>query len=87
MENTCWNTYWNSLGKYQKEYEEMRNGNHQFTKASLAVTKRYYRYYNDGDIPRGMYWYSKLKIQYILERQANEVIKKEYERYLKKGNN
>lgn len=79
------NTYWNNEGQYQKEYDEMRKAGHKFTKNSQAVCRRYYRYYNDGDIPRGMYWDRQLVIEWKLERQANEMVKKEYARFTNKN--
>lgn len=49
------NTYWNSNGECQKEYDTMikaeENGTFSFTKASEKLFHSYYRYYNDGDLP------------------------------------
>lgn len=49
------NTYWNSNGELQKEYNEMlgaeENGTFTFTKAAEKLFHSYYRYYNDGDLP------------------------------------
>ena len=57
--------------------------NDKYTKASQATARRYYRYYNDGDIPRGMRYTTVNQIERTLEVQAHEMIKKEYARFQK----
>ena len=44
-------TYWNSNGPEQAKYDEMEAAAFKYTKATLAVFRAYYRYYNDGDLP------------------------------------
>lgn len=76
-------TYWNGNGLYQKKLNEMEQAgwNEKYTKKSQATARRYYRYYNDGDIPRGMMY--EFDIERILEAQAHEMIKAEYKRFQK----
>lgn len=47
------NRYWNRTGAEQAKYDEMRAAgfDDEFTKKSLEDMHRYYRYYNDGDLP------------------------------------
>ena len=44
-------TYWNSNGPEQAKYDEMEAAAFKYTKATLAIFRAYYRYYNDGDLP------------------------------------
>jgi hypothetical protein len=45
--------YWNGNGAEQAKYNEMcaAGFDDHFTKASMEDMHRYYRYYNDGDLP------------------------------------
>ena len=47
------NAYWNGNGEEQAKYNEMEAAGWLdcMTKASEADMHRYYRYYNDGDLP------------------------------------
>lgn len=47
------NRYWNRTGAEQAKYDEMiaAGWEDRMTKASLEDMHRYYRYYNDGDLP------------------------------------
>ena len=78
-------TYWNNNGLYQKLLNEMEAAgwNEHYTKASKATARRYYRYYNDGDIPQGMRYEIEANIIRTLEAQAHEMIKFEYNRFKK----
>ena len=78
-------TYWQGNGLYQRKLNEMEEAgwNERYTKASQATARRYYRYYNDGDIPRGMQYNTVDRIERMLEGQAHEMIKKEYARFQK----
>lgn len=96
------NTYWNGNGELQNEYNEMlqaeKDGTFTFTKAALNEFHRYYRYYNDGDLPgwaRGNYGPTRYnykekcselteKGEQILESRATERIRTEWKRYTKK---
>lgn len=45
------NTYWNSNGEAQAQYEEMQAAGWEYNQITKAHMRRYYRYYNDGDAP------------------------------------
>lgn len=45
------------------------------------VFREYYRYYNDGDIPRGLNGYSDEKIELYIEQKVEEFIKKILAKY------
>lgn len=77
--------YWYNTGKYQKEYDEMLEANHEFTKKSNAIAYRYYRYYNDGDKPHGMSYESVSFIETYLEEQADKMVCYEYKRFKKEA--
>lgn len=58
------NRYWNRTGAEQAKYDEMCEAGFDdcFTQKSLNDMHRYYRYYNDGDLPgwaRGKYEWTK----------------------------
>ncbi len=76
------NTYWNGNGRYQKQLDEMEAAEWNYTKANKATARRYYRYYNDGDIPKGMAYEAKYFIEAKLEMQANRMIEAEYKRFI-----
>ena len=82
---TFTHTYWNNNGLYQKKLNEMEAAgwNKRYTKKSQATARRYYRYFNDGDIPRGMQWETVSTIERTLEASAHEMIKAEYKRFQK----
>lgn len=77
------NSYWNGNGKYQKIVDQQLNNidNLKISKTLkdkyLKVSHSYYRYYNDGDVPR----YKEFKnaanneIPYILETKIDNIIK------------
>ena len=44
-------TDWNSNGPEQAKYDEREAAAFKYTKATLAIFRAYYRYYNDGDLP------------------------------------
>lgn len=72
--------YWNGNGRYQKEYEEMRAANWETTKAYWTMSKRYYRFFNDGDLPyRGMG--NETEIANRLEADMDARIASEYKRF------
>lgn len=93
------NTYWNRSGELQSEYDRMRKaedeGTFTFTKTSLNIFHRYYRYYNDGDLPgwaRGKWeltrygrWGLELneKGEQELERRVTERLAAEWKRFNK----
>lgn len=93
------NTYWNNNGAEQEKYNEMMKADwdDEMTQASNNDMHRYYRYYNDGDLPgwaRGRYdlkvfdwqwncWKLNEKGEEELERRATEVVLREYKRYQK----
>lgn len=93
-------TYWNSKGEQQEKYTEMCKAgwiDWGTTKASQADMHRYYRYYNDGDLPgwaRGRWdlkvwsplyhqWILNTKGEQELENRATEIVLKEYKRFQK----
>lgn len=72
-------TYWNGNGRFQKEYHELNSDPaFKWTKAEENAKYRYYRYFNDGDLPQGAYLASKGEIQMYLEIQATIAIAKGY---------
>lgn len=77
-------TYWNSNGRFQKEYEELEVAEgFKWTKSEENAKYRYHRYFNDGDLPQGAYFASKEEVQSYLEIQATIAIAKAYCRYNK----
>lgn len=46
------NKYWNGNGEAQELYKEMVDNHFKFSKTAEKLFHSYYRYYNDGDIPR-----------------------------------
>lgn len=93
IEDFMKHTYWEHNGEYEKEYEELikaadHSSDFQFSKRAQSVMFQYYRFYNDWDLP---YWvsviptsaYEQLEIQKKLEAKVNEVIIKEYNRFVK----
>ena len=44
-------SYCNSNGEAQALYDEMQAAAFKYTKATEALFRSYYRYYNDGDLP------------------------------------
>lgn len=93
------NTYWNSNGAEQAKYDEMMaaDWDDMMTQAAKADMHRYYRYYNDGDMPgwargcwdlkvwSGLYgqWVLNAKGEQELEDRATATILKEYKRFKK----
>ena len=77
-------TYWNHEGKFNTEYEEMLSAKFTFTKAEENAMHKYYRYYNDGDMPVGSAYYPLFNVERYLEYQANVAVAKAYKRF--KGN-
>lgn len=71
------NTYWFNNGRFQKEYEELENSP-VWTKAEENAKHKYYRYYNDGDIPMGATYASAIEIERYLDCQASIAIAKAY---------
>lgn len=58
-----------------------------YTKKDRDIARAYYRYYNDGDIPRfkGIKTTSSSQdIRRILEQKVDEMLVREYNRYIKK---
>lgn len=78
-------TYWNNEGRFEAEYNEMRNAGFNFTKAEQNAFHRYYRYFNDGDLPMGAKYAWTRDIEMYLEAQVSIAIAKAYVRF-KKGN-
>ena len=92
-------TYWNGKGVEQSKYNELKEAGwlENVTKASAEDMHRYYRYYNDGDLPgwaRGKYKLTQWSNTYghftlnsageqELEDRATQVILREYERFQK----
>lgn len=86
------NNYWNNNGRFQKEYEEMRSaiykGEFSYNKQELNTMHKYYRYFNDGDLPKGStFKFATFQIESYLETQANIAIAKAYLRYKKDCSN
>lgn len=84
-------TYWNGNGKHQEMLNEMEKAgwNEKYTVQSKADARRYYRYFNDGDMPRGKDFSCYMPehvIEYKLEQQANKMILREYARFQKSLN-
>lgn len=75
--------YWFETGRFQKEYEEMMKANFVYTKQEFSARRKYYRYYNDGDIPKGSLFISKQDIESYLEYQADIAVAKAYLRFNK----
>ena len=93
--------YWNGNGEEQAKYDEMMKADwdDEMTQASKNDMHRYYRYYNDGDLPgwaKGSKGWPLTKLstlynQFVLndageqelERRATETILKEWKRYQK----
>lgn len=73
--------YWFETGRFQKEYEEMMKANFAYTKQEKNARYKYYRYYNDGDLPKGNMFIDKFKIESYLEHQADIAIAKAYLRF------
>lgn len=77
--------YWNNNGKYQFMYDEMLKNNWGFNKTNQKIMRRYYRYYNDGDVPyryRGINMLTPHKIiEATLEDDANQMILREFKRF------
>ena len=44
-------TYWNREGAAQAKYDEMQAAGWEYNQTTLDHMHRYYRYYNDGDLP------------------------------------
>lgn len=81
----CKNTYWASEGKYQTEYDAMQkavtDGVFEFTKTTLNVFHRYYRFYNDGDLPNVYRWRQEEYAE-ILEEKVSDRIEKEWKKFM-----
>ena len=88
-------TYWGHRGVYQKELEELSENN------SLGSwVRRYYRFYNDGDAPRGIPGVPigvttrdlqhndilKTKVAQALEYWADKKIQEDWKKYSAKKN-
>ena len=58
-------------------------GKKVFTKAELKTINKYYRYFNDGDRPRGTAYVLDRDVEFYLEYEANIAIAKAYERNFK----
>lgn len=71
------NTYWNNNGKFQNEYNELELDG-KWTKAEENAKYKYYRYYNDGDIPAGAKYFFNHTVEEYLEEQASIAIAKAY---------
>ena len=82
MEDYLENSYWHGKGKYQKEYDEMKAADFEFTKATQKVFHSYYRFHNDGDTPTSYRYYAE-KYQNIIEAKADERILAEYKKFKK----
>lgn len=71
-------TYWNNNGYLQKEYEQILQENIKFTKSEQQQNYIYYRFYNDGDMPKGSKFFDCDRVAQYLEEQANIIIAKRY---------
>jgi hypothetical protein len=69
-------TYWNGCGKYQKELDEL-------TAAGITVrgARTYYRFYNDGDAPRGIKGFPMFGREVFLERWIDGKIMEAWKKY------
>lgn len=74
------NFYWHGKGRLQKELSELQEAKFAWTKAEKETQRRYYRYYNDGDCPRGATYAPQAKVVAYLEEQATIAIAKAYTR-------
>ena len=77
--------YWNSTGRFQSEYDEMVNVGFAFTNKEKKAMHKYYRYYNDGDLPMGARYAWTHDVEGYLEKQADIAVAKAYVRF-KDGN-
>ena len=75
--------YWTNEGLFNEEYNEMLKADFNFTRAEENAMYKYYRYYNDGDLPSGAKYASTFRIQVYLESQANIAVAKAYVRFKK----
>lgn len=92
------NAYWNRNGEEQAKYNELEQSgwlDDMITKDSANKFHRYYRYYNDGDLPgfaRSRYelkeydwrfnsWKLNSAGEQELENRVTEAILKEYKRF------
>lgn len=77
------NTYWVNRGLHQDKLNILTANN-----ALGNWSRRYYRFYNDGDIPRGITgiksWKSETCNAKELEFWADKMILKDWERYQRK---
>lgn len=72
-------SYWNGNGRFEEEYEELlASPNVKWTKEEQEIKYRYYRYYNDGDLPYGANFASISEIEEYEELQLSIVIAKVY---------
>lgn len=76
-----YNTYWNNNGRFQKEYDELKRVGFKWTIAEENAKYRYFRYFNDGDRPRGSAFANSEEIEEYLELQASIAIAKAYSRF------
>ena len=77
------NNYWTNKGRFQNEYEQLKAVDFNFNQEEQNAFHKYYRYYNDGDMPVGSKYYSKASIETYLEIQASIAIAKAYARATK----
>lgn len=76
--------YWNGNGRYGKQVKEMDRAGFSHTKAYQAMSRRYYRFYNDGDRPyRQAGYMSETEIANRLEADMDKRIEAEYKRFKK----
>ena len=74
-------SYWNGNGQFEKEYEELlASPNVKWTKEEQEIKDRYYRYYNDGDLPYGADFASISEIEEYEELLLSILIAKVYYR-------
>lgn len=85
------NNYWNKVGTFQKEYDEMQEamykGEFTYNKQELNTFYKYKRFYNDGDLPNGSWRFSLEEIKDYLEIQADIAVAKAYLRFNKNCDN
>ena len=74
-------SYWLDCGRFQTEYDEL-NQIHDFKWSAQEENAkyRYYRFYNDGDLPKGAKYARIDDVKRYLEMQVNIAVAKAYVR-------
>lgn len=77
------NSYWNNNGQFQRMVDELQAAN-----VEIKGCKTYYRFYNDGDFPRGIrgidMFSSQEEIEIRLEQWMDANVLEAYAKFLRK---